>query len=445
MVGIVAFSAFCLITLIACGGRTPLQDDFTTPTDADIADTDEESQDTGTDTLDARPLDARPDVIVVDAEADSDLDSDQPLCPSYEVVGEALRITNSEFLSAEPDLVSDGHDFALVWDQELDNPDFTTAIFFTLISAEGELISDFTPLSDDTTDSRYPTIIWTGSEHGISWIDSALNETTGRYEYIASFRRVSADGLPLEIPQPFSNPAESYQIGSATLTWNGSEYNTIMCDSSPENRGIYFNQLVGELRNILISETVFCQPKNLSLQWTGSEFASAWMNYIPDESDLGIYLTRFLPSGELISHDNIIEVGEPGTLRHALVWTGSEFGLAWDDDSSGAYFNRLSAEGMPIDSPVRLNAPDGYASRPDLIWTGHEFGMVWSESRDRERQIYFTRISSDGILDPPIAISGSPGSSSPSLAWNNNNFGIAWMDPRHRGYEIYFTQVRCVD
>jgi len=415
-----------------CGGRTELQNDFTTPTDADIADTA---------TLDSRPFDARSDVIVHDARPDSDSDPDPPTCPRYDVIGDPLRITHTDLLSAEPDLVSDGSDFALVWEEELDHIDFRTAIFLALISADGELISDLTPLSDDTADSRYPTIIWTGSEYGISWVDNAWNEALERFDYIAYFRSAAPDGLPLGIPLPISNVEETHQVEYATLAWNGARYGAVWCDDSS---GIYFSQLGEGHENTLIAETELCQPKNLSLQWTGSEYASTWMDYLSAEFDLGLFFTRFLSSGELISHDNIIEVGEPGILRHSLAWTGSEFGLAWDNRSSSAYFSRLSADGIPIDSPIRLNSADGYADRPDLIWTGHEYGLVWSESRDGTRQIYFTRISSAGIADPPMEISGSSSSAhSPALTWNNNNFGVAWGDTRDTNREIYFTQVGC--
>ena len=78
-----------------------------------------------------------------------------------------------------------------------------------------------------------------------------------------------------------------------------------------------------------------------------------------------------------------------------MVWTGSEHGVAWHDNRDGVdseiYFARISADGVKVGSDVRITSA-GYSSVPSLVWSGSEYGVAWQDDRNGDGEIYFARI-----------------------------------------------------
>jgi hypothetical protein len=79
----------------------------------------------------------------------------------------------------------------------------------------------------------------------------------------------------------------------------------------------------------------------------------------------------------------------------SLVWTGSGYGVAWWDDRDGnneIYFARLSSEGVKVGGDVRVTT-DAFISRePSLVWTGSGYGVAWGDDRDGNGELYFARL-----------------------------------------------------
>ena len=121
---------------------------------------------------------------------------------------------------------------------------------------------------------------------------------------------------------------------------------------------------------------------------------------------------------------------------------GGTVGIAWQDLRDGndeIYFARLTAEGVPVVPPLRVSAGEFASEWPDIVWTGTEFGIVWEDRRDQNAEIYFARIDATGGVLQESRLTFDPAvSGRPQLAWNGDGFGVAWSDERHGDGEIYF-------
>ena len=132
----------------------------------------------------------------------------------------------------------------------------------------------------------------------------------------------------------------------------------------------------------------------------------------------------------------------------ALVWDGTGYGLAWSDNRdghSGTYSTRLAPSGDGVGQPLRVTEAFPGAEKPCLVWTGTEYGLAWEDGRHFEegddKAIYFTRISAESAQlgdDVPVVL--APGYSlGCSLVWTGQGYGLAWQDRRGGGdYQVYF-------
>jgi hypothetical protein len=109
--------------------------------------------------------------------------------------------------------------------------------------------------------------------------------------------------------------------------------------------------------------------------WGGSEFGLAWM----DGSDGGVYLDRIDPSGGHI--DSVQLTARSRTSDTSIAWTGSKYAVVWshygDSEPCGVYLI-LAEPGDP--SPREMIEVTGCNTRITpgaIVWTGSELGVAW--------------------------------------------------------------------
>ena len=125
-----------------------------------------------------------------------------------------------------------------------------------------------------------------------------------------------------------------------------------------------------------------------------------------------------------------------GRSAPALAWSGSEYGVVWQDNrdqASEIYFCRMSTNGQKLGPDIRLSYDDHISTAPDIDWAmippeGREYGVVWVDDRmvgDREGDFYpyFARISADGkILGSGVKISNIHATQA-RISWLNSQSG----------------------
>ncbi|MDI7269465.1 MAG: hypothetical protein QME96_15870, partial [Myxococcota bacterium] len=179
--------------------------------------------------------------------------------------------------------------------------------------------------------------------------------------------------------------------------------------------------------------------------WTGTEIGVAWQ----DDRDGGfeIYFRRFdsslLPIGGSVRVTNAI-----GTSRvPAVAWSGSEYGIVWEDNRDGGdheiYFARVSATGEKIGSDVRLTSFPGQSLDPEITWSGSHYGVSWHDDGWGNMEIGFMTLDAAGtIVTGPVRVtSDSHVSAESDIVWNGSAFAIVWRDRRTGDGDVYLSVV----
>jgi hypothetical protein len=264
-------------------------------------------------------------------------------------------------------------------------------------------------------------------------------------------------GCATDCPQPdtYGDPAAATSGAAndydATLTWTGQEYGMTWADwRSGYTRRIYFARL-DALGNKIGADT---QVEFFSdeagepwIVWTGTEYGVAWEDYRLGRA--GVYFARVDASGNKIGDEIPVSrsIGFYFYMKPILVWTGQEYGVAWSDESTGSfdvYFARLDARGNLIGEILDVRDAAGHAYLGDLVWNGQEFGIAWQDYRggsSSESEVYFARVGADGnLIGSEVRVTTASGqSNAPTLAWNGSGWGVAWNDNRQSSYyDIYF-------
>jgi hypothetical protein len=356
-------------------------------------------------------------------------------------IGADLRLTIAAGISQYPSLSWTGSEFGVSWhDSREGNPE----IYFARVSAYGSKIGSDLRVTSDAGNGFSPSLSWTGSEFGVSWYD----ERDGNREIY--FARVSAAGATIGGYLRVTSAAGYSMYPS--LSWTGSEFGVSWEDNRDVTYEIYFARVSAagtKIGSDLRVTNCLGFSKSPSLSWTCSEFGVSWCDY--RDGDWEIYFARVSAAGAKIGSDFRMTSAADSSFNPFLSWTGSEFGVSWNDYRDGnfeIYFSRFSSTGPKIKGDVRITSDDTLTQIPSMSWTGSEYGVSWEDSRDGNREIYFVRVSAAGakIGSDLRVTSDASSSTSPSLYWTGSEFGVSWYDNRDGGnLEIYFARIGAGD
>jgi len=363
-------------------------------------------------------------------------------------VGENVRITTALGQAAFPAAVFTGLEYGLTWQDSREGEN--SEIYFTRLDADRRKTGNDINISNNPNKiSSNPFIVWTGAEFGVVWSeyssDSKENEN-GCYLY---FIRLDANG----VKQGKNSLITSDNYGSCpsnpSMVWTGSEYGV----SWHENRlglatsRIFFTKLnnLGEKQGEDMQISRDSISEDSSITWSGKEFGLVWKESLPASK---IYFVRLDESG--VKQDNEIKINNTGgaSLYPSIIWNGSNYAVIWQgedkENERQIYFVELDQNGnKPLDDIViTSNSLGNYSIFPSFIWTGNEFGVSW---RQGEGSIYFVRLDASGAKKNTglkISDASSGEAKHPVVVWNNlkNKYGIIWDDTRNNNKgEIYFS------
>jgi hypothetical protein len=334
-----------------------------------------------------------------------------------------------------------GSEYALTW---TDDRDGNNEIYFARLSANGTKIGSDVRITSADYGSSGPSIAWTGSQYGLAWGD-ARDDGSVPETY---FCRVSSAGNKVGSDLRMTN--DIHNSAHESLTWSGSEFGLAWMDSlnAPTYRWDIFFQRLSNAGSVigspqpLTANTVFDYFP--SVAWNGSEYGVSWRS--DRDGNEEIYFQRIASNGTGVG-SNVRITTDPFTSDYpSMVWADSVYGLSWNDDRTGnneIYFSLLWPTGSKIGGDVRVTSAATDSLFPSLVWTGSLYGLVWQDSRDGNSEIYFTRISENGLkfgADYRVTLELNE-SAFPSLAWSGSEFGIAWEDDRDGNLAIYFARV----
>ncbi|MDI7267931.1 MAG: MopE-related protein, partial [Myxococcota bacterium] len=373
----------------------------------------------------------------VDNDCDGFTDED-----AYVEIADDVRITTSPGASDRPVVAWSGAEYGVAWsdDREAGNRE----IYFARLDRSGRKIGGDVRATAAPGLSGHPSLVWAGSEWGVAWRD----ERDGNGEIY--FGRIGADGVRVgEDVRLSDTPGLSTQ---PSLVWAEGEYAVAWRDEAAGAPVIRFTRIDAGGSEIPGAETRLTDAPGMdagrgpSLAWTGAGFGLAW-----DDTSFGnpeIVLALLPPAGE--PRGPVIRVTDDPrrSTGPSLVRTGAGFGVAWRDFRDGnfeVYFARLDSAGARLDADVRVTAEPDLSTTPSLAWTGSEFGLAWQDNRDGNAEMYFARLDPAGArIGGEMRITSASGeSTAPDLRWSGDAYALVWHDLRSGDAEVYFSLIGC--
>jgi hypothetical protein len=285
--------------------------------------------------------------------------------------------------------------------------------------------------------SEFPSLQWTGSVYAAAWEDSR----DGRWEIY--FARLSSDGVKIGDDVRITNAFEEARRPS--LQWTGTEFGAAWSDLRDGNFEIYFARISPE--GVKIDDDIrITNAADYSffplLQWTGTEFGMVWEDNRSGKGDM--YFTRISSSGSMVGSESRITDAYVRSPPNSIQWTGSEYGVTWYDGIEGdeeIYFGRISPVGARISGDVRITNYTGTSVGASLQWTGSEYGIAWTDDRSGNSEIYFTRVTETGsIIGGDVQVTNTAKRSwYPSLRWTGFDYGITWSNGQDVDFDVYFS------
>jgi hypothetical protein len=276
-------------------------------------------------------------------------------------------------------------------------------------------------------------VVWTGSEYGVSWTD----DRTLNYEI--HFARLHPDGTKLTSDELITAD-DNDESNGPVLLWSGSEYGVSWWDDRGSSYDIYFARISGAGAKIgsdsLVSDSAY-ESRWHAMAWATSQYGIAMYQRHGDED---VYFSRLLADGSKQGPD--VEVADHPNLSDspAIAWSGSEFGIVWVDGRTvdELWFARMSGSGIKQGSDVQISFIGAEATCfPSLVWTGSEFGVAWINMG----AIYFARFTPVGSKIGGDLIVTSSSDRCPSMVWTGSEFGIGWYSSRGGLENIYFNRI----
>ena len=245
---------------------------------------------------------------------------------------------------------------------------------------------------------------------------------------------------PLTI-NPFWSPG--------SLVWNGSAYGFAWTNSSFSNpvRYLEFTRLDTDGNRTQADVRISTTPNesNVEMVWTGSEYAIAWNSSRSGMSQ--IYYARVDGAGNLLGPDVQLTSNAAGARRDKLAWTGSVFGLIWRPGTTSERFLELfDRQGNRLGDPVGLSfLPSGDYLLANILWNGTEFAVSWYVDN---QEFYFARFDLRGLqIGATINWRSNPVGGYAALAqliWTGTEYGVAWIEGltvQSDEWDIFFTRL----
>jgi len=366
---------------------------------------------------------ARPAAETLSAEAPPVPDGySDGLCTSPQnLTGLVLLGTNYNETTNAPDLVWDGAAYGAAF------IDASMNVKFVRVAADGTLLTAPVTVDGSSVSCHTVTLAWSGSEYGLAWYD-ARNSNNEIY-----FARVSSAGALISGSElRVTNDTASSMYPS--LVWRGTEwgvawqdYRTTVCD-------IYYARIsaagakVGSDLQITSDAGSSYYP---SLAWDGSYCGVAWQDNRTTTYD--IYFVRIDTTGK-VGTDLQVTSNAGSSLNPSLAWNGSSYAVVWHEDRGATgydiYLRRLSSAGTTLGSEVQLTDDGGYSAYASIAWTGSEYGVAWDDERDGYDNVYFARVSSYGAkVGSDVRLSADASSAErPRIAFGTLGYGLTFLD-----------------
>jgi len=180
--------------------------------------------------------------------------------------------------------------------------------------------------------------------------------------------------------------------------------------------------------------------------WTGSEFVVAWDDQRDLDPDLTPYARRVDADGNVLATSVPLDA-EQGAQTHVAVGT-STLGFAWTHTAGTRHqivIRVFDRKLEPVGSSQTITSGAIAGTDPSLVWTGSAYAVAWHDPDSSVHAIYGATFDEKGVvLIAPKKLTDSPKFSRyPTLRPLCDRMLLVWSDTKDgdEGYELYAKQI----
>jgi hypothetical protein len=298
------------------------------------------------------------------------------LDPMGNKIGVDRRMTNLAAESWNLSIAWTGSEYGVTW---RDHASGYWVIHFLRIDALGNPVGSPVPVTAATYNAYHPSITWNGSEYGIVWQD----QRHGQNEIY--FVRYDSGGalVPGSEVRVTNNTSSS---AAPKVVWTGEEYGVAWYDNAPGNFEVYFTRLDtaglptgGEVR--LSNATSLSEWPQIA--WSGTRFGVIWRDKRSGDYDL--YMTVVKCCGNDLDADTYNGCEDCNDLDADMFPANPEVCDYKDNDCDGIADNpwgdptRVTGLAMTVDHQGMTWDPEPVGDRYDVV-KGNVNALIWPAS-----------------------------------------------------------------
>ena len=332
-------------------------------------------------------------------------------------------------------IATSGNYVHIVW---IDKRDGNTEIYYKCSTDGGINWQADVRLTNDPSNSMYPSIAVAGSLVHVAWNDRRINNQSEIF-----YKRSTDGGTTWGSDTRLTFDTNSSAYPSIAASGN------FVCLTYSDNRNnskmeIYYMHSTNSgdtwsAETRLTYAQVVAQFSCISL--SGQNIGIAWHDRRDGTGE--IYYKRSTNLGATWSVDTRLSFDTAMSTWPSIVVNGSMIHVAWYDMRDGnyeIYYKRSTDGGTNWGAETRLTNDAAYSTYPTLAVSGSNVHLVWYDSRDGNTEIYYKFSSNSGVSwGTDTRLTNDAGTSLyPFIAITNTTLHVIWTENRDGNPEIYY-------
>jgi hypothetical protein len=349
-----------------------------------------------------------------------------------------VRLTNNSAISYTSNnnawcVTVNGNVVHVVW---CDNRDMNFEIYYKRSTDAGVNWGADTRLTNNFAESRYPSIVASGSVVHVVWQEYRDGNSEIYY------KRSTDGGLSWGTDTQLTNDTASSEIPSVAVS--GSVVHVVWKDNRDGNFEIYYKRstdggLIWGADTRLTNNTA--SSGFTSVAASGSVVHVVWQDN--RDGNWEIYYKRSTDGGVSWGADTRLTNNPSNSELPSIAVYGSAVYVVWEDFRDGnseIYYKRSTDTGISWGADTRLTNNTAFSEYSSVSLSGSVVHVLWRDDRDGNYEIYYKRSTDAGVSwGADIRLTNNTANSFyPSVAVSGSVVHVVWTDHRDGNWEIYY-------
>jgi hypothetical protein len=301
------------------------------------------------------------------------------LSPNADIILSEIKIPDSlEYEPRQhPELASDGSDYAVVWE---DTYRGMGEIMMARMTMEGQKIGHDIRLTESTTRSEDPSILFDGREYAIMWFENAITTEEGDLVFLKTDTDGNVLGNSLIIAHVLGKRGHQ-------LLFTGNEFDVIWGGVGIHDNDTFMARLSRD--GIILDGPILLTPdwqcSSGFMLPVGSGLAMVCHGDPTGMGDrIDVYFMTFTSEGVKVGGNTKISNLDESSMYPAMVCLDSKLAISWRSDSrsDNLFLGAFTNDGIEVGNSVVLNHGSWAIEDYHMLMAGSNVVVTWSDMED---------------------------------------------------------------